>query len=483
MPGKPSNEDLEQRIIELEEEILKKKNAEEALRESEEKYRSLVETTSDWVWEVDRNGTYTYTSLKVKDLLGYEPEDVIGKTPFDFMSADERERLGGLFRDIISSREPFESLENINLHRDGHRVVLETSGVPIFNSAGNLTGYRGIDRDITKRKRVEEGLAKKMYEFGERVKELNCLYGISNLSENPNILLEELFQNVVNLVPPAWQYPEITCSRILLNGNEYKTENFKETEWKQANDIIVQGEIAGTLEVYYLEENPDIDEGPFLNEERKLIKAITQRLGRIIEHKQAEEQLLESEERYRKIFEHAGFAINLIDIETGERVAFNREAHERLGYSREEFKKIHSAILDANVPKKEVIDHHKKIVEKGSDIFETKHITKNGKILDVLISAVSVKIGGRNYIHNISADISDRKRAEEEREDLIYRLRDALENVKALSGLLPICASCKKIRDDKGYWNQIETYIRDHSEAEFSHGICPECTKKLYPNL
>ena len=80
-------------------------------------------------------------------------------------------------------------------------------------------------------------------------------------------------------------------------------------------------------------------------------------------------------------------------------------------------------------------------------------------------------------------EISERKRAEEEREKLISELEVALYKVKTLSGMLPICASCKKIRDDKGYWNQIEAYIGDHSEAQFSHGICPDCAKKLYPEF
>ncbi len=80
-------------------------------------------------------------------------------------------------------------------------------------------------------------------------------------------------------------------------------------------------------------------------------------------------------------------------------------------------------------------------------------------------------------------EIEERKRVESERERLIHGLQEALAEVKTLSGLLPICASCKKIRDDKGYWNQIESYISEHSEAEFSHGICPECAKKLYPEF
>ena len=87
------------------------------------------------------------------------------------------------------------------------------------------------------------------------------------------------------------------------------------------------------------------------------------------------------------------------------------------------------------------------------------------------------------YAQHLNEEISERKRIEEERERLVRDLQEALAEVKTLSGLLPICASCKKIRDDKGYWRQIEIYIRDHSEAEFSHSICPECVKKMYPNL
>ena len=83
----------------------------------------------------------------------------------------------------------------------------------------------------------------------------------------------------------------------------------------------------------------------------------------------------------------------------------------------------------------------------------------------------------------IQIEMTSRQQAEIEKDSLIKELKDALNNVKTLSGMLPICASCKKIRDDKGYWNQIESYIKNHSEAEFSHGICPECRKKLYPDI
>ncbi len=80
-------------------------------------------------------------------------------------------------------------------------------------------------------------------------------------------------------------------------------------------------------------------------------------------------------------------------------------------------------------------------------------------------------------------DITKRKEMEIDREKLITKLQDALDKIKTLKGIIPICASCKKIRDDKGYWNQIEVYIKEHTEADFSHGLCPECAKKLYPDI
>jgi hypothetical protein len=89
----------------------------------------------------------------------------------------------------------------------------------------------------------------------------------------------------------------------------------------------------------------------------------------------------------------------------------------------------------------------------------------------------------RKTNENLSLEVAEREKAEQEREQVIVKLQQALALVKRLSGFLPICASCKKIRDDQGYWQQVEAYIRDHSEAEFSHGLCPECAKKLYPEL
>jgi PAS domain S-box-containing protein len=170
-------------------------------------------------------------------------------------------------------------------------TVVETLTNQIAVSIGNARLYESVQRELVERKRVEETLRKRTRDLGERVKELNCLYGISSLVEKPGISLEEIFQGVVELIPPTWRYPTITCARILLEGQAFSTENFQETAWKQTSPIVVYGEHIGTVEVCYLEERRERDEGPFLVEERSLLNAIAGRLGDIIEQKRAEKAL------------------------------------------------------------------------------------------------------------------------------------------------------------------------------------------------
>jgi PAS domain-containing protein len=139
------------------------------------------------------------------------------------------------------------------------------------------------------------------YDLKERVKELNCLYSISSIVEKRAVSLDEILRGTVDVIPRAWQYPEITCGRILLDECCYATDNFRETPWHQSQPIMIGGRKKGLLQICYLEERPVRDEGPFLNEERSLIKVIAERIGGIIERKQAEEALKESEAQKRAL--------------------------------------------------------------------------------------------------------------------------------------------------------------------------------------
>ena len=143
-----------------------------ALAESEARFRDIAESMSDWIWEVDAQGVYTYCAGHVKDIMGYHPEEIVGRTPFDLMPPDEVEIVSAVFADIVKYRYPIKNLENWNLTKDGRRVCLLTNGVPMFNATGELIGYRGIDTDITQRKQVEAALieAKESAEQANRAK-------------------------------------------------------------------------------------------------------------------------------------------------------------------------------------------------------------------------------------------------------------------------------------------------------------------------
>ncbi|MBF0381329.1 MAG: PAS domain S-box protein [Magnetococcales bacterium] len=139
----------------------KQRLAEEALVLSEEHFRMLVETTSDWIWEIDTKANFKYVSPGVIDVLGYDPKELIGKkSGFDLMPHDDANKAREEYGLLLSKAQPFDAMININVHKDGHKVFMESSGRPFFDNSGNLLGYRGVDRDITERLRAEKELQK-----------------------------------------------------------------------------------------------------------------------------------------------------------------------------------------------------------------------------------------------------------------------------------------------------------------------------------
>ncbi|MEJ2701109.1 MAG: PAS domain S-box protein [Sedimentisphaerales bacterium] len=141
--------------------ISEHKRAEADLRKSEERFKRVVEIAGDWVWEVDTEGMYTYASPVVERVLGYKPEEIIGKKHFyDFFSPETREDLKKAAFEAFARRESFTGFVNHNVHRDGSVVIIETSGIAIVDEEGMFCGYRGVDRDVTERRRREDELQK-----------------------------------------------------------------------------------------------------------------------------------------------------------------------------------------------------------------------------------------------------------------------------------------------------------------------------------
>jgi len=138
--------------------ITDRKRAEETLRYNEERLRDITYSMADWVWEVDGNGLYIYSSEKGFDLLGRPHEEIIGRTPFDFMVPDEAARVAAIFSEVAANKLPIKDMENWIVRKDGNALCVLTNGVPILDGEGNLKGYRGVDKDITERRRAEDEL-------------------------------------------------------------------------------------------------------------------------------------------------------------------------------------------------------------------------------------------------------------------------------------------------------------------------------------
>jgi PAS domain S-box-containing protein len=270
-------------IDKLNKEITERKQMEKALRESEEKWRSLTGNTDDTIIVTDNNKVIRYINRTIPPTT---PKAVIGKTIYEYLSKEHHNIMRESLKKVYKTREPdsYEvAMDMSKFQPEIGTLWFRTKVVPIKTDK-EVVGVIMIASDITERKRAEHNLK-------ERVKELECLYRISKIDENPDITLDELYEEVARVLPASWQYPEITCSRVTIDGKEFETENCRETEWKLSSDIRVRGAKAGEVEVSYLEERPELDEGPFLKEEHLLIDAVAQRLGRITERKQMEEQI------------------------------------------------------------------------------------------------------------------------------------------------------------------------------------------------
>jgi hypothetical protein len=146
-----------------------------------------------------------------------------------------------------------------------------------------------LNREIKELKQPdteEHGLVS--HRLRERIKELNCLYDISSFRDATDFSLDAVLQAVIDFIPPAIQHPEITCARLIFGGYEIKTKNFRDTKWKISREIAVTDKWIGTLEVCYLEEKPELEEGPFLKEAKNLINAVAENIAKIIEREEAE---------------------------------------------------------------------------------------------------------------------------------------------------------------------------------------------------
>jgi signal transduction histidine kinase len=374
-------EKLRQRITESEMSATEHKRTDDALRESERELniRNRIAEVFLSVSDDEMYGEVLEIVLDAMEskygVFGYIEED--GALVCPSMTRDiweqclmadkdivfQRETWGGIWGRALTEKKTLYSNKLLRVP-EGHISIFRALAVPIVHRGeviglllvGNkATDYEVQDKEMLEkvadriapilharlqkereekeRKRAESELRKRTHDLGERVKELRCLFGISKVVERRVATWGEIFQEIVNLIPPALQYPEITCARIMLEDQEYRTANFRETIWNQAKEITVGGKQIGSVEVCYLEETPEVDEGPFLREERSLIDAIAERLGRLIERKRNEERIVE-------------LSRALVKVQEIERQEISRDLHDNLAQDLSSLKISLDTLLD-----------------------------------------------------------------------------------------------------------------------------------------
>jgi PAS domain S-box-containing protein len=452
---------------------------EEKLRESEARYRIISELTSDVAysfrvepdgrlvheWSTDAIVRATGYTIAEIEALGWEhmlhPEDI----------AVFKKRMQSLF----SGKSDVSEFRIIT--RAGEVCWVRSYGHPVWDGAqGRVVRIYGAVQNITDRRRGMEALQLSEERFralAEATFEgLVITDANSMLDMNPQFARifsyetgELIGRAVQELIAPEDQ--EHVLSRLTAGHNiPYEWSGIR----KDGSRIVIEAH--SKLFPY----------------KGRMVRVTT--VLDITERKRMEEALAESEDRYRSMVSAVTAYTYSVEVRKGRALQTQHSMGciPVTGYDPGDYAANpylwHSMI---HADDRSMVETMLQELLSGRAVAPLEHriIKRDGSVVWVRNTMVPHKDADGRLIRydGLVENISERKHAEEEKERLIAELQKALAKVKTLSGLLPICASCKKIRDDKGYWQQIETYIHDHSEADFSHGICPDCIKKLYPEL
>ncbi len=394
--------------------------------------RSLIEASLDPLVTISPEGKITDVNRATEHVTGRTRSDLIGTDFSDYFTEPGKARAG--YQQVLREGAVTDYALSIR-HQDGHLTDVLYNASLYRDETGKAIGVFAAARDITERKRAEE-------QTRERMKELQAFYHLSELAERENMALDSLYQELANVLPGSWRYAEIACARIVIGESEFRSGNFRVTEWMLGAPIKAHDSAIGKIEVAYLEQKPVQDEGPFLKEERHLIDAIAERVGRITERKRAEEELRSASLYARSLIEASLDPLVTISAE-GKITDVNEAAIRATGIARE--KLIGSDFSDYFTEPDKARAGYQEVFAKGfvTDYpLSLRHVS--GKVMEVLYNA-SVYRSEKGEVAGVFAaarDITERKRAEEELrkyhehlEELVKERTGALEAVnKDLEG-------------------------------------------------
>jgi len=395
---------------------------------------------------------------------------------------------------------------------DGFQVIEEIMKQKIDTPVIIMTGSASTESAVKALRMGASNYLKKPFESEELFLSVTNVLSQRMLKEKKQLLSKKLkesekkYKTLVNTTPQGIQLTDLDGKIIFSNPAHHKIHGYPkggligkyiwELIAKESDKIKTKKYYKNLIrnqpkpESYYTLDRTKNGEliysqinWDYIRDSKENLTGIISIISDITKRRRAENALRESEKKYRHLFKNAPAGIYEIDFEKVKFINVNEVMCKYSGYSEEEFLSMNPLDLLTEDSKNLFIERLEKLSKEKNMTRNVEYniIKKNGQTICVILNSDFIYekdklIGARVVAH----DISELKQAQIGREKLIKALQEAFESIKTLTGLLPICSHCKKIRDDKGYWNQIEGYIQEHSDAQFSHGICPECSDELY---
>ncbi len=440
--------------------------------------RTIIDSISDAIIVVGNDRRIVLANPASCKLFGYSLEELHGQTTeMIYPDREAYEKAGG---------EPYASLrqgerdlfEFLFRRKNGSMFYGESLGAVLHDMHGAPMLYMAMIRDITERKRLESALRESEQRYRDLVAVIETRHIIFTL---------DLKGNVTYLSPSVTAIMGYSPEEVMTHFTDFMTNHPANAEAISRAELIMQGDQQPASDVQFYHKNG----------ERRWLEVVATPVRRpdgtvmavhgimrdITEHKRSEELVWESEARFRSIFASAPIGMHMYELRPDGRLVFfsaNPAADRILGVDNSAF--IGKTIEEAFPPLKdtEIPDRYRETAATGKQ-WRSDNVDYENGVIQGAYEVVAFQSSPGMMVAAFT-DITDRKRREEELSRLNAKLQDALQKVRTLKGLLPICSYCKRIRNDAGGWEQFEWYIEKRSQAEFTHGICPECMKKLYPS-
>ncbi len=381
-----------------------------------ERFKGMVETSQDLFWEFDQNANFTYVSPRSRNLLGYEPEELIGRNAFDLMDSDEAEGVREIVDPIVKECQPFNNLENIKIHKDGHKVFFESCGTPIFDEGGQFIGYRGIDRDITARKQAEESLR-------ETEQKLQLI-----VENSTNLFYVHTADHVLTYVSPqSRQFFDCEPNEAMIRWTDFLTDNSLFSEaFRTTQRAIDTGKRQPPYQIECIGKKGrkiwvEVHETPIVENGRTV--AISGTLTDITKHKQAQKE----REQFFKFFQTSADLMCVVNPHD-RFIKTNPAFTETVGYTESEL--ISKDFIEFIHPddKQATLDEIEKQQQRGfTNDFENRYICKDGNVkwLSWRVSFVREE----DVAYATARDITEKKQSEEILRESRNLLHTILENV------------------------------------------------------